>query len=87
MTDENYQGLTVHAIKILDGAVDCLIQSGSDPLFIIPALVEVIVKTAARDTEHEQTHLDAIAAIMTARADARRAGGVMNMAQAIFGSP
>ncbi len=85
MTNDNYQSLTTHAIKTLDDAVDGLMQSGSDPLFIIPALVEVIVKTAARDTEHEQTHLDAIAAIMTANADAKRAGTVMNMARAIFG--
>ncbi len=86
MTDENYQGLTANAIRILDGAVECMTMTGTPPMLLVPALAEVCIKAAAHDPENEQILLDSLVAILTAHTDAKRAGGVMNMAQAIFGS-
>ncbi|PZR81522.1 MAG: hypothetical protein DLM68_17645 [Hyphomicrobiales bacterium] len=84
---EKQANLTANAIKILNLAVESLIVTGTPPLLLVPALAEVCIKAAARDPEHEQILLDSLVAILKAHTDAKRAGGVMNMAQAIFDSP
>ncbi len=83
--EKKQESLTENAIKILDIMVENLIQTGTPPLLLVPGLAEICIGTAARDPENEQVLLDSLVAIIKAHADAKRAGGVMNMAQAIFG--
>ena len=86
MTAAKQEGLTANAIKILALTVDSLIVTGTPPLLLVPALAEVCIKAAAHDPENEQMLLDSLVAILKAHTDAKRAGGVMNMAKAILGS-
>jgi hypothetical protein len=51
---------------------------------IVATLAETAIKTALAEREHAQMHLDALAAITKAAADAHRAGTVINLAQTIF---
>jgi hypothetical protein len=74
-------------ITRLDSLIGDLLEEGVDLTFIIAALGEICVQTAAREPEHEQMHLDALAAVLQANAQAKRAGGVLQMARAIFDTP
>lgn len=70
-----------------DSLIDDLLKEDVDLTFIIAALGEICVQTTAREPEHEQMHLDALAAVLQANAQAKRAGSVFQMARAIFDTP
>jgi hypothetical protein len=52
--------------------VDCLVEIGTDVTVIIGALVEVGVKTARRDPEAQEMHLEVLALALTQAARAAR---------------
>ena len=71
-------------MEAFDAAIADLQRQGVVDTVIAASLAEVAIKTAVAEKDHAQMHLDALAAITKAAADAHRAGTVMNMAQAIF---
>ena len=73
-------------IAAFDKTLTDLQAQDVDATFIIAALGEICAKVAKSDPEHGLTHLESLVAILDANAQAMRAGTVMNMAQAIFGS-
>jgi hypothetical protein len=78
---------TEYCIKELDKLMTDFRAQGIDTTFIIAALGEICVKAARSEPEYEQTHLDALAAVLQASAQAKRAGSVFQMARAIFDTP
>lgn len=73
-------------MNVLNAAIADLQRQGVVDTIIVASLAETAIKTACAEKEHAQMHLDALAAITKAAADAHRAGTTMNMAQAIFGN-
>ena len=75
---------TVTACEALNAVIARLRRQGIMDTMIVAALAEVAIQAAQADKDDAQMHLDALAAIMKAAADARRAGTVINLAQALF---
>ncbi len=73
-------------IQVLTEVIDGHRARGVIDTVLVAALGEVAIKTATTDKEMAQIHLDALAAITKAAADAHRGQTVMNMAQAVFGT-
>ena len=75
------------SMEAFDAAITDLQRQGVVDRVIVATLAEVAIKTAVAEKDHAQMHLDALAAIPKAAADAHRAGTVINLAQAIFADP
>ena len=73
-------------VKAIDIAMTDLRAEGMETVFIMAALADICVTAAKSEPENAATYLDSVTAILDANAQAIRAGTVVNMAQAIFGS-
>ena len=80
-------GSAESCIHALTEVIDAQRARGALDTVLVAAPGEVSIKAATADREMAQIHLDALAAITKAAADAHRGKTVMNMAQAILGTP
>ncbi len=72
------------SMEAFDAVIADLQRQGVVSTVIVATLAETAIKTVVAEKDHAQMHLDALAAITRAAADAHRAGTVINGAQAIF---
>jgi hypothetical protein len=77
---------TEYCIEQLEKCVADFEAKGIYPIFIIAALSEIMVRVAKTEEAGPAVALQSAIAVLKANEEAIRAGKVMNMAQAIFGS-
>ena len=77
---------TDYCIEQLEKCLADFDAKGIDPVFIIAALTDIIIRVAKTDENGPALPLQTVIAVLKANEEAIRAGRPMSTAQAIFGS-